>query len=59
MEYRKAQPDEMVPGQHGMLVRAAELGRSSLVLMRKQQCGRKTIRRIEAMARDAGATVHD
>ena len=33
MEYRRAQPHEMVPGQHGMLVRAAELDRSSLVLV--------------------------
>lgn len=58
MEYRKAGPDEMVPGQHGMLVRAAELGRSSLVLMRKQQCDRKTIRRIEAMPRTSRPTRH-
>ncbi|HUJ49968.1 MAG TPA: hypothetical protein VLW25_07200 [Bryobacteraceae bacterium] len=51
MEYRRAEPDELVPADHGKLVRAAELGRSSLVLVRKQQCDRKTIRQIEAMNR--------
>ena len=48
MEYRKAGPDEMVPGPHGNMVRAAEFDRSVLVLERKQQCDRKTIRRIES-----------
>ncbi len=48
MEYRPAAPDELVPGYHGKLVRASELGYRALVLARKQQCDRKTIRRIES-----------
>ena len=49
MEYRAAEPEELVAGDHGKLVRAAELRRPALVLERKQQCDRKTIRQIEAM----------
>ncbi len=48
MEYRPAAPDELVPGYQGKLVRASELGCRALVLARKQQCDRKTIRRIES-----------
>jgi hypothetical protein len=48
MEYRPAAPDELVPGYQGKLMRASELGYRALVLARKQQCDRKTIRRIES-----------
>ena len=51
MEYRIAGPDEMVSGFRGQLVRAADLDRPVLVLERKLQCDRKTIRRIEASGR--------
>ena len=47
MEYRLAEPDELVPDRWGKLVRASELGYPARVLERKQQCDGKTVRRIE------------
>ncbi len=51
MEYRRLDPDDLVRRHDGKLVRAAELGRDGLPeLVRKQQCDRKTIRKIEEYA---------
>ena len=51
MEYRPAEPDELVPDRWGKLVRASELGYPARVIERKQQCDHKTIRRIAALTR--------
>ena len=51
MLYRLRDADELVPGWDGTLVRAIELGlRSTRELIHKQQCDRKTIRRLEREA---------
>jgi hypothetical protein len=48
VQYRLAQPNELVTRCDGKLVRAADLGYPVTVLAGKRQCDRKTIRRIEA-----------
>jgi hypothetical protein len=48
MEYRRLAADECVERGDGSIVRAAELGRGPHVtLVRKQQCDRKTIQRLQ------------
>lgn len=56
MEYALRDPDELVEYE-GRVYRAGELGRyASRVLLRKSQCGRKTIRRILSKPISHGCT---